>query len=245
MGQLEKYGLYVMCLVIFLILGVTLWGEPANASRTEARREGASQVATIGDLGGVTRTGAAPARSGGGNLRELLTQADNPPRYEPTTTSGSGSVADLVGGAVEPEPEPEVAVREEAQPAPAPKVERRRYTIRKNDTLGKIAQRELGSTRHWPVIERLNPGVDANRLPLGKEIVLPTQAELGGSAEPSSSGRAAGAYRTYKIRKGDTFTRIAATQLRSSKRELELRQLNPNVNPRNLRIGSTIKMPLQ
>ena len=26
MGQLEKYGLYVLCLVIFLILGVTLWG---------------------------------------------------------------------------------------------------------------------------------------------------------------------------------------------------------------------------
>ena len=25
MGQLEKYGLYVMCLVIFLILGVSLW----------------------------------------------------------------------------------------------------------------------------------------------------------------------------------------------------------------------------
>ena len=235
-----------MCLVIFLILGVTLWGEPANASRTEARREGSSQVATIGDLGGVTRSGAAPARSGGGNLRELLTQADNPPRYEPTTTtSGSGSVADLVGDAVEPEPEPEVAVREEAQPAPEPKVERRRYTIRKGDILGKIALRELGSTRHWRVIERLNPGVDPDNLPLGKEIVLPTRAELGGSAKPSSSGRAPGAYRTYKIRKGDTFTRIAATQLRSSKRELELRQLNPNVNPRNLRIGSTIKMPLQ
>ena len=26
MGQLEKYGLYVLCLVIFLILGVTIWG---------------------------------------------------------------------------------------------------------------------------------------------------------------------------------------------------------------------------
>ncbi len=26
MGQLEKYGLYVLCLLIFLILGVTLWG---------------------------------------------------------------------------------------------------------------------------------------------------------------------------------------------------------------------------
>ena len=30
MGQLEKYGLYVLCLVIFLILGVTIWGDPAG-----------------------------------------------------------------------------------------------------------------------------------------------------------------------------------------------------------------------
>src|SRR5262245_54283598 len=37
MGQLEKYGLYVLCLVIFLILGVTIWGGgevPANPGRT-------------------------------------------------------------------------------------------------------------------------------------------------------------------------------------------------------------------
>ena len=29
MGQLERYGLYVLCLVIFLILGVAVWGEPS------------------------------------------------------------------------------------------------------------------------------------------------------------------------------------------------------------------------
>ena len=29
MGQLEKYGLYVLCLVIFLILGVAIWGGDA------------------------------------------------------------------------------------------------------------------------------------------------------------------------------------------------------------------------
>ena len=30
MGQLEKYGLYVLCLVIFLILGVAMWGDPPS-----------------------------------------------------------------------------------------------------------------------------------------------------------------------------------------------------------------------
>ena len=33
MGQLERYGLYVLCLVIFLILGVAIWGgDPVAAS---------------------------------------------------------------------------------------------------------------------------------------------------------------------------------------------------------------------
>ena len=31
MGQLERYGLYVLCLVIFLILGIAIWGDNAGA----------------------------------------------------------------------------------------------------------------------------------------------------------------------------------------------------------------------
>ncbi len=32
MGQLERYGLYVLCLVIFLILGVAIWGGDPQAA---------------------------------------------------------------------------------------------------------------------------------------------------------------------------------------------------------------------
>ncbi len=31
MGQLERYGLYVLCLVIFLILGIAIWGDNSGA----------------------------------------------------------------------------------------------------------------------------------------------------------------------------------------------------------------------
>ncbi len=30
MGQLERYGLYVLCLVIFLILGIAIWGDSSG-----------------------------------------------------------------------------------------------------------------------------------------------------------------------------------------------------------------------
>ena len=33
MGQLERYGLYVLVVVIFLILGVAIWGEDPGVSR--------------------------------------------------------------------------------------------------------------------------------------------------------------------------------------------------------------------
>ena len=34
MGQLERYGLYVLCLVIFLILGVAIWGSDPQELRS-------------------------------------------------------------------------------------------------------------------------------------------------------------------------------------------------------------------
>ena len=39
MGQLEKYGLYVLCLVIFLILAVTIW--PGDVAASPEQRNAA------------------------------------------------------------------------------------------------------------------------------------------------------------------------------------------------------------
>ena len=41
MGQLERYGLYVLCIVIFLILGVALWGgDPVLPAPPSSARSG-------------------------------------------------------------------------------------------------------------------------------------------------------------------------------------------------------------
>ena len=76
MGQLEKYGLYVMCLVIFLILGVTLWGEPAT-SRSKAARENASIHAS---MTGAVNTRAVRRRASMDDL--LSANRDRPARAD-------------------------------------------------------------------------------------------------------------------------------------------------------------------
>ena len=99
MGQLEKYGLYVMCLVIFLILGVTLWGEPANANKTRAKKE-AAMHASLGDSTNSLQNasfdrdqnGSGPASRGSQGVASLLGPEDNPPPYQPVDDGDLPSV---------------------------------------------------------------------------------------------------------------------------------------------------------
>jgi len=54
-------------------------------------------------------------------------------------------------------------------PAPAQST----YTIQKNDSLWKIAERHYGSGQRWVDIAAANPGLEPTKMPVGKTIVLP------------------------------------------------------------------------
>ena len=236
MGQLEKYGLYVMCLVIFLILGVTLWGEPANATRTASRQQAAVVEGASGPMEASFR-----GRTGRETLDALLrpesrpTPEPQPQRQPPQPTQ-------------EPQPTQDPQPTTSVSPEPAPVVSRPEtttYTIKKDDTLGLIAQRQLGSAKFARRIEELNPGVDPNRLQIGKPLILPPRAEEAPKKESPNKAVASGAYRTYRVRKGDTMEKVAQSQLGSRSRWVDVRKMNPNVDPRRMQIGGTIKLPLQ
>lgn len=47
------------------------------------------------------------------------------------------------------------------------------HTIRKGDTLYSIARRHYGDGKQWQAIVAANPGLDPQKLPVGKTIVLP------------------------------------------------------------------------
>lgn len=71
------------------------------------------------------------------------------------------------------EPAPAVTIQQASfEPAPvaaAPAT----HTVQKGDTLYSIARRHYGNGKHWQDIVAANPGLDPQKLPVGKTIVLP------------------------------------------------------------------------
>jgi nucleoid-associated protein YgaU len=54
---------------------------------------------------------------------------------------------------------------------------------------------------------------------------------------------AAGGARTYTVKSGDTLGGIASRELGSASRWTEIQALNSNVNPQNLKVGTTLNLP--
>lgn len=180
MGQLEKYGLYVLCLVIFLILGVAIWGGDAVPAYASTNLPGTSVAEPR-----ASREVPTPQRAleaGNDGFGDLFMPA-TPPRVEPVQqtqpqpmaqgpgTTGPASVLPVLEPARVPEP----------SPAPAPAAserERPKYKVKPSDTLTTIATKQLGDARLVAEIQKLNPKVDARRMPVGTELVLPSKAEL-------------------------------------------------------------------
>ncbi len=183
MGQLEKYGLYVLCLVIFLILGVAIWGGDAVPAYASTNLPGTSvaeprQSPSVANL-------QRPLEAGNDGFGDLF-QPVHPPRTEPPQSQGQqpqqlGALAQVPDPVVPgPSPLPVVAPKPpEPVPAPAPSDrERTKYKVKSADTLTTIATKQLGDGRLVKEIERLNPKVDARKMPVGTELVLPSKAEV-------------------------------------------------------------------
>ena len=47
------------------------------------------------------------------------------------------------------------------------------YTVQKGDTLIKIARTHYGDAHQWTKIAAANPGINANSIKVGQQIVLP------------------------------------------------------------------------
>lgn len=273
MGQLEKYGLYVLCLVIFLILGVTIWGGgDVPPPRRTATTTGLNATASVAEPGRtVSEVAKAP------DLDALLRPAPRPqittpanqvrpggqPAAVPTENvrtgdllnAGAGNDADNDpgrGGADDAASAPP-AVQRTATPAvqrtEPPPAARRTYKVQRGDSFDSIARRLLGSASRRTDIARLNPSVRPERMQVGSVLVLPDDVRPGAPAETATpveaSAPRAGGVVAYTIAKGDTLEGIARRQLGDRRRVRELRELNPDIEPTRLRIGDRIQLPRQ
>ncbi|WP_106478247.1 M23 family metallopeptidase [Phytohalomonas tamaricis] len=101
-------------------------------------------------------------------------------------------------------------------------------TVQRGDTLHRLArQGNIPLLR----LQRFNPGVNATDLRIGQRLLMPT---------PQERAPGSGAYR-YQIRPGDTYGNIAAHFGTSVAR---LSAANSGLDPRNLRIGQLISIPM-
>jgi nucleoid-associated protein YgaU len=107
-----------------------------------------------------------------------------------------------------------------------------------------------GAPTGAPIIVGTQP-IPAPIQPLGT-APLGTQPVVGALQTPSPVLRsgdlvrtpvAAGGARTYTVKSGDTLGGIASRELGSASRWTEIQALNSNVNPQNLKVGTTLNLP--
>jgi nucleoid-associated protein YgaU len=143
-----------------------------------------------------------------------------------------------------PQPSPVLrGERDGARPDLAPGGTRK-VTVRSGDTLGEIAARELGASSRWTEIQTLNGNLDPKKLRAGMTLLLPAGRGVAAAPDaaraphPKAGGRA-----TYTVRGGDTLSRIAARELGDGDRWAEIRDLNPGLDPRSLKVGAKLVLP--
>jgi nucleoid-associated protein YgaU len=237
-----------------LILGVTIWGggeapnpgqtSPAVAIRSAPGGDDANANANATGAGNAAREASRRDTSAGvlDDLGSLLGPAPRPNRSDPAVRPAPAAA----DGGRDPVPAVGEGARKEEPPAVSPPAapKPRTYKVKDGDTFDGIAKRELGDANLRTEIARLNPGLDPRRLQLGQTIQLPGVGAGSGAAAQPASPRP-GVYRTYTVGKGDTLEGIARAELGSVSRLPELMGLNAGIEPRKLRIGQKIKLPLK
>jgi LysM repeat protein len=196
MGQLEKYALYVLCLVIFLIFGVAVFSDTPPTKRTGAELStqapggngqggGApnSNTASVQDMLSGARKGDAAKPADAGKSGDSK-PGDSKAKAGPT--DGDLRSADAGQGGANKGPK----AAEGATPAAT--AERPSHTVAAGDTYTSIAKGHFGSQALVGEIARLNPAVNPAKLQPGQVLLLPTKAEADRLLAPKAPAAPAG-----------------------------------------------------
>jgi nucleoid-associated protein YgaU len=272
MQQIERYGVIALVFLLVTIVAVSFWGDsksPGFWSRLTGR--GAKKEATADQVTNMI----PPATSTERAIDPSLPLTANDPAAPAVTEWQTPSAAttndpwmntptappEIVaqGTPVVPAPSPEGQGFAPGYAEPAPRVQLPLvatvpagplYTVKKGDSMIRIAAKTLGSGNRWTEIQTLNGGLDPRNLRPGMKLVMPATAKLenGGSTAPARAATkpkaaATKSTGTYVVRSGDTLTGIAARVLGDGDRWRELVAANPGLDPKRLFVGKSIRVP--
>lgn len=246
MGQLERYGLYVLCLVIFLILGIAIWGDspgPANPNETTGRSLTVTSSTGPEDTISEERRKQLEAEANFNEVVKIMEAASEPlrqPVREPVrepeaarlplqkadrnkmAAAGASGAADTDASRTPP------SVQD-------PKQDVRIHVVGQHETLEEISLRYLGKRHLWREILALNPGVRPTALQPGTKLKIPPR-----EADKARAGTPPG---TVTVRRGDNPGLISQRLFGTTKYADEIMRLNDIEDPRGLQVGAVLKVP--
>lgn len=231
MGQLERYGLYVLCLVIFLILGIAIWGDstgpqiphdptgPLTATSgtgpgdviSQQRLKELEDEANLNDVVKIIDAASEPVEL------PLQRVVRNTPASDPTSDPMSDNSRNVLP----------------VRPV-TPKV--RIHVVKQFETLEEISLRHLGKRRYWRQILAFNPGVRPTALRPGMKLKIPPR-------QTDAGGRSTMVPTMVIVQRGDSPGLISQRLFGTTKYAKEIMRLNNIDDPRKLQIGAQLKVP--
>jgi len=245
MQQIERVGVIALLLLVVTMATVALWGD--GTPPVEA-------VAGVQEPTATHRIQATRPRARG--QRQSLPLNAAPVRSLPARTRASRVVSEQSSSRAV-----ELPIYAEAQKRTGLKVSDSRkrkttspmvsslraavesthkYTVRRGDSLGRIARVECGDSKGIKRIMALNGITNPDRIRAGQVLVLP--GERGATAQAARTP-AAPSNRTYVVKPGDSLSAISQRTLGTSKRWEELMALNGISDPTRIRVGQVLKLP--
>lgn len=113
------------------------------------------------------------------------------------------------------------------------------YTVAEGETLGEIAQRELGSYRMWRKIVALNNINDPSRISPGDVLRMPVVSSMVPVFEPMKPLGTV----IHTVVEGDTCSSIAGDYFGDINLFGKILDANPMVDPNRMKIGMRIVIP--
>ena len=264
MSDVEKYGLFAVVLVggLLLIIAVS-GGFSGSTPQPELPAATAASSPVVLDQPATLRAPDGQARGLQTVHVPPLLPTDNskpfdfsePPVAYPGERSSASPVAPPAPAPAAAQVQPDVAAASGGSAT---------YVVREGDTLADIAQRQLGSSKRWADLVKLNPGLDPRHLKIGTTIRLGGSAPAASLASASqavaspvvaapanaapaakSAAKPSASSRTHTVASGDTLGAIAKKYLGSTARANEIFEANRSVlkSPDALKIGQVLQIP--
>lgn len=222
MGQLERYGLYVLCLIIFLILGIAIWGDSSTPEIPKDTNSMALNVTSQTPPGDTITPEQLKALEREARMNDVVKIIDF--KSEPVAAALPLENVKPIHQTTTEEPK--------RTPLPIQKPKVRIHVVKKYETLEEISLHYLGKRNRWQEILGLNPNVRPTALKPGMKLKIPPR-KVGDRVLPD----------TVVVRRGDNPGLISQRLFGTTKYAKEIMRLNNITDPTRIMAGAVLKVP--